>query len=162
MPAVASSGKRPFWLHQLAEYVLAGGLLATGLRGDDPLLPVVLGVALALNAACVDGPFGAFRVLSRRAHRVIDIVILAGMVVALVLPGTGSRWVIGGVALVEAFVILNSNYAKRVKRSAPVQATAGGGRSEEVGRMAGRMAGLGVQAYRKRGPRTDRHGGERP
>ena len=23
MPAVASSGKRPFWLHQLAEYVLA-------------------------------------------------------------------------------------------------------------------------------------------
>jgi hypothetical protein len=156
MPAVASSGKRPFWLHQLAEYVLAGGLLATGLRGDDPLLPVVLGVALALNAACVDGPFGAFRVLSRRVHRVFDIVILAGMIVALVLPGTGSRWVIGGVALVEAFVILNSNYAKRAKRS-PVQSTDGGGRSEEVGRMAGRVAGLGVQAYRKRAPRTDRH-----
>lgn len=155
MPAVASSGKRPFWLHQLAEYVLAAGLLATGLRGDDPLLPVVLGVALALNAACVDGPFGAFRVLSRRVHRALDIVILAGMVVALVLPGTGSRWVIGGVALVQAFVILNSNYAKRAKR-APVQPTDGGGRSEEVGRMAGRVAGLGVQAYRKRTPRTDR------
>jgi hypothetical protein len=155
MPPVASSGKRPFWLHQLAEYVLAGGLLTAGLRGDDPLLPVVLGLALALNAACVDGPFGAFRALNRRLHRVFDIVILIGMVVALVLPGTGSRLVIGGVALVEAFVILNSNYAKRVKRD-PVRPEDGGGRSEEVGRMAGRVAGLGVQAYRKRGPRTDR------
>jgi hypothetical protein len=155
MPPVASSGKRPFWLHQLAEYVLAGGLLTAGLRGDDPLLPVLLGLALALNAACVDGPFGAFRVLNRRLHRVFDIVILMGMVVALVLPGTGSRLVIGGVALVEAFVILNSNYAKRVKRD-PVRPEDGGGRSEEVGRMAGRVAGLGVQAYRRRGPRTDR------
>ncbi len=156
MPPVASSGKRPFWLHQLAEYVLAGGLLTAGLRGDDPLVPVALGVALALNAACVDGPFGAFRVLSRLVHRIFDVVILAAMLVALVLPGTGSRWVIAGVALVEAFVILNSNYAKRVKGQ-PVRAVDGGGRSEEVGRMAGRVAGLGVQAYRKRGPRTDRH-----
>lgn len=151
MAGVASSGKRPFWLHQLAEYVLAAGLLTAGLRGDDPLLPVVVGVALALNAACVDGTFGAFRVLDRRLHRVFDIVILAGMIVALVLPGTGSRWVIAGVALVEAFVILNSNYAKRAKRD-PVRVADGGGRSEEVGRLAGRVAGFGVQAYRKRRP----------
>lgn len=154
MPVVGVSGKRPFWLHQLAEYVLAAGLVTAGIRGDDPLLPVVLGIALALNTACVDGPFGAFRVLDRRVHRWFDIVILAGMLVALVLPGTGSRWVIAGVALVQAFVILNSNYAKRAKRS-PVKATDGGGRSEEVGRMAGRVAGLGVQAYRKRKPSAD-------
>jgi hypothetical protein len=138
-------------LHQLAEYVLAAGLLTTGLRAEKPLVPLVLGLALALNAACVDGPFGAFRAIGRRTHKVFDLVILAGMVVALFLPGVGSKWVIAGVALVQGFVILNSNYEKRVKRKA-VQVTDGGGRSEEVGRMAGRVAGLGYQAVRKRKP----------
>ena len=43
MAAVGISGKRPFWLHQLAEYVLAAGLLTTGLRSEKPLVPVLLG-----------------------------------------------------------------------------------------------------------------------
>ena len=149
--AVGVSGKRPFWLHQLAEYVLAAGLIMSGLRADDPLVPVALGLLLAINAACVDGPLAAFRGLSRPAHRITDIVILVAMVVALFLPGVGSKWMIAGVALVEGFIILNTRYTKRVK-SAPVTATDGGGRSEHVGRLAGRAAGLGVQAVRKRRP----------
>ncbi len=148
------TGKRPFWLHQLAEYVLAAGLVMSGLRGDSPTVPVALGLAMAINAACVDGPIAAFRGLSRPAHRVVDILIFLAMVVALFVPGVGSKWMIAGVALVQGFIILNTRYTKRTKR-APVAVADGGGRSEEVGRMAGRAAGLGIQAYRKRRPPGD-------
>lgn len=148
------AGKRPFWLHQLAEYLLAACLLVSGLRGADPVVPVALALALAINAACVDGPLSAFSGLSRPAHRVVDIVIVVAMVVALFVPGVGSKWVIGGVALVQAFIVLNTRYTKRVKRP-PVEVSEGGGRSEEVGRLAGRAAGLGIQAYRRRRPSDD-------
>jgi hypothetical protein len=144
------SGKRPFWLHQLAEYILGAGLLMTGLRSDEPAVPVAIGLAMAINAACVDGPMAAFRGLSRRAHRMVDVALVIALLVAAVWPGMPDRPVLIGIAIVYAVVVLNSNYAKRVKRS-PVR-LGSGDRSEEFGRLAGRVTGLGVQAYRKRRP----------
>ena len=45
---------RPFWMHQLVEYIIGLILVATGLQGPEPLVrPSWAGVVL-LNAAVVD------------------------------------------------------------------------------------------------------------
>ena len=70
-----ADGKRSFWMHQLAEYVIGFALVATGLQSPEPLVPTLLGALIVLNTACVDAPFGAFRKVGRRMHRVLDIVV---------------------------------------------------------------------------------------
>ena len=42
---------RPFWLHQLVEYMIGLILVATGLQGPEPLVPAVVGGVVLLNAA---------------------------------------------------------------------------------------------------------------
>ena len=68
--------KRPFWAHQALEYGLALALLSHVLRFDDGPWPRVLAAALLINVAIVDGPLGAFRMITRRQHRVVDIVLV--------------------------------------------------------------------------------------
>ena len=62
-----------------------------GARGDgaaepDPVVPALAGGLVILNAAVVDGPLGAFRLFSRRAHRIADLVVIGVLVVLAVLP----------------------------------------------------------------------------
>ena len=49
-----SATKRPFWLHQLAEYIVGGALLATGLQSSEPIVPVIVGLLIIVNTAVVD------------------------------------------------------------------------------------------------------------
>ena len=147
--------KRPFWMHQLVEYILGGALVASGLQSPTPLVPSVLGGIVMIHSAITVGPLGAFRVIRRRLHRVIDPVVLLAEFVAAVQPWinleSGTRIIIVGIAFVHLFVWWQTSYAERVKSRRPV--TAEGGRSNEVGRLAGRLVGNGVNAVRKqRGP----------
>ena len=141
--------KRPFWMHQLVEYLLGVALLSQGLRTTEPLVPTVLGALLLLNVAVVDGPLSAFKGVSRGFHRGVDAVLVVAMVVALLLVDSltsSVQFMIGGCAAVMAFLIWRSDYRERVKKT-PV--ASGAGRSEEVGRLAGRAVGQGVQAWRR-------------
>ena len=142
--------KRPFWMHQLVEYILGGALVAAGLQSPTPLVPSVLGGLVMLNAAITVGPVGAFRLIRRRLHRLIDVVVIAAELTAGVQPWinleSGTRIIVVGIALVHVFVWWQTNYAERVKL---LSVSPEGGRSTEVGRIAGRLVGNGVNAVRR-------------
>ena len=146
--------KRPFWMHQLVEYILGGAMIAAGLQSPTPIVPSVVGGVVMLHAAITIGPLGAFRVLSRRTHRVIDIGVIALEMVAGIQPwidlDSGTRFVVVGIAFVHLFVWWNSSFATRTKSTA---VSAEGGRSTEIGRIAGRLVGNGVNVVRR--PRGD-------
>ena len=160
--------KRPFWMHQLVEYILGGGLVAIGTQSLTPIVPSALGAILLVYAACTKSPVAAFRLLSRRVHRFVDPLMIALLVTGAVQPwvevDAASQVAIGGVAFVYLVVWIQSSYAERVPRSeraasraassgpaatgsAPAGAT-GADRSTEMGRSMGRLVGRGVAAAR--------------
>ena len=147
---------RPFWLHQLVEYIIGLILVATGLQGPEPLVPAVVGGVVLLNAAVAIGPLGAFRLVGRRLHRVVDLVVIAFVVAASVQPwvdvDVGTRAIMIGIAFVYAFVWFYSDFAEKQARKQRRAAAATGDRGEDLGRTAGRLAGNAVTAWRRRKP----------
>ncbi|MEY2444661.1 MAG: hypothetical protein QOC57_114 [Ilumatobacteraceae bacterium] len=147
---MATSTKRPFWMHQIVEYILGGALVASGLQSSTPAVPSVLGGIVMLNSAMTVGPAGAFRVFHRRLHQVLDVVVIATEVAAAVQPwinlASATRMIIVGIAFVHLFVWWQTNFAERVKS---LTVSAEGGRSNEVGRIAGRLVGNGVNLVRR-------------
>ncbi|MEP7046259.1 MAG: hypothetical protein ABI949_06265 [Ilumatobacteraceae bacterium] len=148
---MAVTNKRPFWMHQVVEYILGGSMVALGLQSPTPVVPSVVGAIVMLHAAVTVGPLGAFRVIPRGLHRVIDVGVMALEVGAGVQPwislDSGTRIIVVGIALVHLFVWWNTNFAARVKGQ---RISGEGGRSTEIGRIAGRLAGNGVNAVRRR------------
>ena len=72
----------PFWLHQVAEYLIAGVLIASAWYSPEPAVQAFLGGLIIANAALADGPAGAFRVIGRTPHRWIDVGIMILLLVA--------------------------------------------------------------------------------
>ena len=50
-----SAQGRGFWLHQLVEYAIAILLIVMSAQTNQPLVPILFGVALLLNVAVADG-----------------------------------------------------------------------------------------------------------
>ena len=145
--------QRPFWLHQLVEYLIGIVLVSASFQTPDPGLPAVLGVLILVNAAIVIGPVGAFRLVTRRLHRQLDLVVIALLVVGAVQPwltveGT-TRLLLGVIAVVMFSVWFHTDFAERSERKQR-RAAAAPASSEELGRRAGRLAGQGVRAIKKR------------
>ena len=151
---MALSSKRPFWMHQLVEYILGGSMVAAGLQSPTPVVPAVIGVVIMLHAAVTVAPLGAFRVISRKVHRFVDIAVIGVEIGAGAQPwlnlDSATRFLMIGIAVVHLFVWWNTNFAMRVKSPS---VSAEGGRSTEIGRIAGRLVGNGVNAVRR--PRGD-------
>lgn len=153
MPATV---KRPFWLHQLAEYIIGLAAIATGFQSPRPAVPAIMGGLVLLNAAIADGPFGAFRWVNRRHHRWADWMVLVVMVVLTALPGVDLSTRLVHVALVVVFavVILGTNYTEPIKRRTRVAReteTAGEtGTAVDFGRRAGRITGSLAATVRDR------------
>ena len=106
---------RGFWLHQLVEYAIALVLIMMSPHTAQPVLPVVFGAAILINAAIADGAISAFKLFSRRAHRNIDWVIIAASVASpfmVDLDSTGRLTMIGA-GLVLAIIVLGTNFAKK-------------------------------------------------
>lgn len=172
---MARNGTRPFWLHQLVEYILGITLVSQALQSPTPAVPAIAGAALLVNAAVVRGPLSAFRLVGRRAHRVLDVVVMAVTAVLAVQPWAeidpGARVIMLGIVAVHAFVWWQSDLAEPAPRAAPVAQAAtrapsgsvpkgsapsstapsgsAGDRSTEVGRAAGRAVGAGMRAVRR-------------
>jgi hypothetical protein len=142
---------RPFWLHQASEYLVGIVIVVMGLQTVEPAIPVLAGGLVLLNAALVDGPLGAFRLFTRRGHRIADIVAPIGI-------DTTSRLVLGAAAVVLAIVWWNSAFENRAskRKAAAAAAAASGGqpakvdRSQSIGRGAGRLAGTVAKTIRDR------------
>ena len=106
---------RGFWLHQLVEYAIALVLIMMSPHTAQPVLPVVFGAAILINAAIADGAISAFKLFSRRAHRNIDWVIISASVASpfvIDLDATGRLTMIG-TGLVLAIIVLGTNFAKK-------------------------------------------------
>ncbi|MFM8382933.1 MAG: hypothetical protein ACKOA6_13205 [Actinomycetota bacterium] len=136
-----AAAKRPFWLHQVAEYVIGLAAIASGLQSPDPLLPAVTGGLVLLNAAIADGPFAAFRLVGRRVHRLADVVVVALMAALVAVPGAELSVRLTQVALTAVFVVvvMGTDYRAPIEKKA--RQSAAEGTSDEIGRMAGRVAG---------------------
>lgn len=118
---MAEAGKRPFWMHQLVEYILGGALVASGLQSPKPLVPAVLGGIVMGHAAITTGALSAFRIIDRRLHRVIDPAIILLQFVGAVQPwievDPGTRLIIAGVAVVHSIVWLSSSFHEKPKKA---------------------------------------------
>ena len=155
------TGKQPFWMHQIVEYLLGGTLLAQGLQSPEPVAPALAGLLVLANAATVRGAaFSAFRLVSRRVHRVLDLVVIAAVVVLAVQPwidaDDGLRLVMLGIAAGLGFVWWRSSFAERARPSVATGAV--DDRGVRMGRAAGRFVGDGINAVK----RTAARRGERP
>lgn len=133
--------KRPFWLHQAAEYVIGLAAVASGFQSADPVVPSVMGAVILVNAAVADGAFGAFRLVGRRWHRRADIAVLLALALVTVVADTdfSTRLVQIGIIVVLGVVVMGTDYRERVDIVKP----AGGpvGPSEDIGRRAGHVVG---------------------
>lgn len=85
MASAASSRRHvPFWGHQLAEYALAAALIVVGLHvtGRTELVLALSGAGLAVLTAITKGPLAALRIVPKRLHLVIDLVLAASFFAA--------------------------------------------------------------------------------
>jgi hypothetical protein len=103
---------------------------------------------LLLNGASTHGPLAAFRLVPRRLHFVVDVVLIVLMAVAGVAGGSAveatGRSILIGLAVVHAFVTWRTSYATKPPRRLEVPD------SEGIGRIAGHVTGKAYNEIRAR------------
>ena len=111
---MAANG-RGFWMHQLVEYGIAGGLIMMSAQSATPLAPASMGLAILFNVAVADGPMSAFKWFSRRVHKYIDwaIIVCALAASAILDLDVQARLVLLAVGLVMAIIVLGPNFVKK-------------------------------------------------
>ncbi|MEO6125128.1 MAG: hypothetical protein ABIR32_15600 [Ilumatobacteraceae bacterium] len=170
-------GKRAFWMHQAAEYMIAGAFVASGLQSPKPMLPTLMGGLIMINTACSKGPLAAFRVFGKRMHRLLDATLILLTIAVAAQPiveiDNGTRGIMVLLAGAMAVIWLQSDFTERPPKvrkppkrtaadvaagrdAAPVASVArpvsqpDGSTADTIGRHAGRLAGKGVNIYRSR------------
>jgi len=143
---------RPFWIHQLAEYLIGVALVSMGMQDTEPLLPAVAGAVVIANTAIARGPLGAFKSIGRGMHRALDLLVMAAITVAAVQPWVAltasGRATMLVVLLPLGFLWFYTDWAeKQTRKQRRVERAPVGG--EQVGRTAGRLAGTGYRTARQ-------------
>ena len=143
---------RPFWMHQVVEYVIGLMLISAAFQSPTPGPASAVGVLIIVNAAIAIGPAGAFRLVPRRIHRWCDVVLMGIVAAIAVQPwvesdGT-SRLMIGAIAFVLFFVWFHTDFDVREDRKARRAARAKPS-NEQRGRQAGRVVGDSVNAVKR-------------
>lgn len=162
---VGTRVQRPFWLHQIVEYILGFVLISQGLQLREPLTLTAAGIAILVNAAVVSGPLSAFRWTTRGVHKVCDLVLIAVLLLLGLQPlwtmDTTSRSILVAVAVVMLMIWRLTDYRPPVSRSIRPPRTNQPLRQsrphvvsrrtdpEQVGRAAGRAAGGVVRRWRQ-------------
>ncbi|MEZ5217395.1 MAG: hypothetical protein R2715_12640 [Ilumatobacteraceae bacterium] len=127
--------RRPFWIHQLVEYLLGLVILQQGLQSSEPILPLVLGALVLANAGLVEGPLSVLPKIARPAHRGADVVVAVLVTAAALFGGSrvtdNVRWVLYLVAGLMAFLVVATDYTepRRVARRRAARAAAANGTS---------------------------------
>jgi len=146
--------QRPFWTHQLVEYLLGIGLISAAVQMPQPAVPAVLGLVIILNAAIAKGAAGAFRLAGKRVHKQLDVVVMLLLIAGAVQPWVSidntSRFLLGGVAFVLWFVWFHTDFTEKAPKAVrKAAAEAGRPSSEAIGRGAGRVVGGGVNSLKR-------------
>lgn len=142
------TGKLPYWMHQLVEYLLGMVLLFESARLDRPLWPAVGGVAVVLAAALGDAPLSAFRTVPRAVHRIVDLALGALLVAVGVLLGPGGVASVLVVIVGAALLLLGWRTDFRPKGpKVPLRDRLPDSRT--MGQLAGRGVGKAVVAGRR-------------
>jgi hypothetical protein len=140
---------RPFWVHQIAEYLLGAALITQGMQDRQPLVPTLAGALVIVNASIVHGPLGAFKWVRRSQHRWLDLAVMIAIVVGVVQPWlditSAGQLVMLVMLLPLGFLWFYTDWAdrparqqRRVERASPSSAS--------MGRSAGRVAGTAYSA----------------
>ena len=144
---------RPFWIHQLAEYLIGIALIAQGLQEKNPVVPAVAGVLVLLNASIVRGPLGAFKWVGRRVHKWFDLVLMAASLFAALQPWepvpAGGRLIMLVMLVPIGFLWFYTDWEERAGRKERRLQRADV-KGENVGRSAGRMAGNAFNTIKKK------------
>ena len=144
--------RRPFWMHQIVEYMIGLVLIAAAVQQPKPAVPAVMGLLIILNAAITIGPAGAFRIIGRRTHRVLDIIVMLILAASTLQPwveeDTTGRLVVGAITFVMFMVWFHTDFDERPDRKARRAARAKP-QSEELGRQAGRAVGGTVNSLKR-------------
>jgi hypothetical protein len=85
MASTGSSRRQvPFGGHQLAEYALAAALVVVGVHmgGRPAVVLMVAGAVVGAFAFVTKGPLAALRIIPRRLHVYLDLVLAAGFAVS--------------------------------------------------------------------------------
>ena len=143
---------RPFWMHQIVEYIIGAVFLSVGFGSGEPLVPLILGSLVIANSAIAIGPGGAFRLVHRRVHRLLDLVVIATIAVATFQPvisiDLNTRILVGMLGFVLLFVWWNTDFATKDERKARRGSRARPD-SEQVGKVVGRSAGESYKAAKR-------------
>jgi len=144
--------RRPFWIHQLVEYLVGLALISASVQLPEPTLPAVMGLVVLFNAAIARGPVGAFRLVGRKLHRVLDQLVVVLLLVAAAQPwfsvDASGRLLIFAIAVIMAVVSFYTDYAERPTRKERRAARARP-ESEDLGKQAGRAVGQGVNTVKR-------------
>ena len=154
---MAERAMRPFWIHQLAEYLIGVALVAQGFQDPEPLVPALAGVFVIANVSIARGPLGAFRVVGRGTHRWLDLVVMLAIAIGAVQPWLAVEVTGRAVMLIMlvpfGFLWFYTDWAERTRRSQR-RADCAGPTGDDLGRSAGRFAGnayvAGKRAIKKR------------
>jgi hypothetical protein len=144
--------RRPFWIHQLVEYLVGLALISASVQLPEPTVPAVMGLVVLFNAAIAQGAAGAFRLVPKPLHRRFDQGLIVLLLVAAVQPwvsvDASGRLLIVAIAIAMAFVSFYTDYAERPTRKERRAARARPG-SQEIGEQAGRVVGQGVNTVKR-------------
>ena len=151
--------RRPFWTHQVVEYLLGIALISAAIQMPQPAVPALLGLLIILNAAIAKGAAGAFRLAGKRVHQQLDVVVMVALIGGAVQPWVSmdntSRLLLVAVAFVLWFVWFHTDFTEtvpRAERKAAAKADkadAPRATSEDIGRGAGRVVGSGVNSLKR-------------
>ena len=152
--------QRPFWMHQIVEYVLGVALIMTAVQQPEPAIPAMMGLLVLLNTSVAIGAAGAFRLVPRRVHKQLDLVVIGLLFFMAVQPfwsidSTG-RMIMAAIGVVMFFIWFHSDFttpatrqADRKSRATARREAAGPLDSETVGKSAGRIVGEGVNSFKR-------------
>lgn len=144
---------RPFWVHQLAEYLMGIALVAQGMQDPEPLVPAVAGALIMVNTSIVRAPLGAFRLVSRRIHRWLDLIVILAIVVGALQPwiavDISGRLIMLVMLVPLCFLWFYTDWAERRARTER-RASEAGQKGEQIGRSAGRMAANAYKTIKKK------------
>ena len=145
--------RRPFWSHQVVEYLIGIALISASIQLPQPVVPAVLGLVVILNAAIARGVAGAFRLVGKRLHRQLDIAVMVLLVAGAVQPWVSidntSRLLLVAVAFVLWFVWFHTDFTERSPRAKRQASDGPRPGSEDLGRGAGRVVGQGVNSLKR-------------
>lgn len=146
----------PFALHQAGEYLFAVIVIfvAVHIGGRPQVILLAGGAALAAMAAVTDGPLGAWKRLSRRAHRVADWVLVGVLALLPVLPGRSlvSILVLEAMAFCQWRMSSMTRYEPRPPRPRRAGPSVVHSTARHLGRRSGAQLSRRAAARRERPP----------